>query len=246
MYLLQEEQAMYSVVMLMAMSHTAVWQEPAAPDARYGNHLQTAHYRHRRGGCCGGSGCYGGGCYGGGCMGGGYYGPRGPGAPPPAGRRSRYFYGGGYNQGMPYTYQQSMPPMYGPNMQGLGTAPANNYNSFYSGPRQGNPNGPAPAYLIVHLPPNASLMVDNHQTKSMGPTRVLVSPPLQPGQDYTYQLTAQVMRNGKEETSKQQVHVRPGQETQVTMNFGTRQMPNPNNNEPANQRNQNQINRPER
>lgn len=91
-----------------------------------------------------------------------------------------------------------------------------NYRSYYTGPA---PTEPAPATMIVHLPPNAALKVDGAETKSTSATRVFETPPLEPGKDYTYELTAQLP--GSDVTTTQVVRVRPGQATEVVINFPT-------------------------
>jgi len=90
------------------------------------------------------------------------------------------------------------------------------YASFYQGP-VGVPQDQA--ILEIHVPADAILTVDGAQTQSTGPTRVLIPPPLQQGKEYSYELKAKVNRNGKDESKTQTVKVRPGQPTQVTMNF---------------------------
>ena len=48
-----------------------------------------------------------------------------------------------------------------------------------------------------------------------GETRTFRTPPLQPGQEYSYDLTAEVVRNGKVQTTTERVVVRAGTETRV-------------------------------
>lgn len=75
----------------------------------------------------------------------------------------------------------------------------------------------APATLVVTLPEDATLTIDNTPTTQTSGKRVFVSPPLQVGSKYIYTLQAQVMRDGQPVTLTQEVAVIPGQETQVRL-----------------------------
>src|SRR5262245_7621937 len=55
----------------------------------------------------------------------------------------------------------------------------------------------APAQIAVTLPEDARLLVDGHLTKQTGASRTFASPPLQPGVDYAYDITVEVVRDGK-------------------------------------------------
>jgi uncharacterized protein (TIGR03000 family) len=76
---------------------------------------------------------------------------------------------------------------------------------------------PAPATLIVSLPADAKLIIDDTTTTSTSTERVFVSPTLTPGTDYNYTLKAEVVRNGKTVKVEEKVVVRAGQETRVTL-----------------------------
>jgi uncharacterized protein (TIGR03000 family) len=82
--------------------------------------------------------------------------------------------------------------------------------------------GPAPATLIVHLPADARLSVDGEPTRSTSDTRVLVSPPLQPGKTYHYVLEAQLDRGGEKVKTSQNVEVRAGRRAEVYLEFPAR------------------------
>jgi uncharacterized protein (TIGR03000 family) len=77
----------------------------------------------------------------------------------------------------------------------------------------------APATIVVSLPAEARLMIEGEETRSTSGDRTFVSPPLQPGKTYYYSLKAEVERNGKKETASQNVEVRAGQESRVTLQF---------------------------
>ena len=94
------------------------------------------------------------------------------------------------------------------------------YQSYYPPPGQAAmPTGPAPAQMVVHLPPGAALTVDGEATKQMSSTRVFITPNLDPGKEYTYELKARVPQPSGELTSIQKVKVRPGQSVEVVMNL---------------------------
>jgi uncharacterized protein (TIGR03000 family) len=77
----------------------------------------------------------------------------------------------------------------------------------------------APATIVVSLPADAKLTVDDSPTRSTTSRRVFISPPLEPGKKFHYTLKAEVMRNGKPVTETLQIDVRAGQLTQVDMNL---------------------------
>jgi len=184
-----------------------------------------------RGGCWGGGygmgmGCWGGGGYGMGmgCWGGGGYGGcYGMG------------YGGGYGMGMGYGrgwgggYGGYAMGGYSPIMSGYAYSPMMSSwgmgspvvsaggmsQSFYSNPNTGNQ-----ATLVVHVPESASLSIDGQPTQQSSGTRVFTSPPLEQGKTYVYRVTAEVNRNGHVVRDTKDVDIRPGQRTDVTMNFG--------------------------
>ena len=56
----------------------------------------------------------------------------------------------------------------------------------------------ASASIEVSLPKDAKLFVDDYQATSQGMVRLLATPPLEPEKDFTYTLSATVVRNQKE------------------------------------------------
>jgi uncharacterized protein (TIGR03000 family) len=198
---------MYSVVLMMAMTT--------------GGDVADCH---RGGGGCMGGGCMGGGCMGYvascGCTGGGHI---------LGGRR----HGGGgctgYGGGGCTGYG-------GGGCTGYGGGGCTGSHGIYGGCTGGGPGrtgeelkkmpkeepkktgmAPAPATLIVSLPADAKLMIDDTATTSTSSERTFVSPTLNPGIDYNYTLKAEVMRDGKKVQVEEKVTVRAGQETRVTM-----------------------------
>jgi len=155
------------------------------------------------GGCCGGGGCgggcYGGGCYGGGCYGGGisYGGCAGGGI----------IYGGGCAGGVGGVIMPSTGvPAGGEKLQ---TKPKEK--------KEDETMAPAPATIVVELPADAKLLIDNEATTSIGSSRVFTSPTLNPGKEYHYTLTAEVVRDGKSVKAEKVVAVKAGAMTPVTL-----------------------------
>jgi uncharacterized protein (TIGR03000 family) len=168
-----------------------------------------------RGGWYGGMGYgYGSGYYG------GYYGsynrPYGGWYSPYSGSNySPYYYGGSGYSAIPYTGYS-----YGPAMTNYamtaGTYAANpqtqTYQSFYS-----PPSNDRLSLRILVPAPDARVLVDNTLTDRQGTDRYFVSPPLTPGQQYTYTIRASWMQNGREVTRQKVLTFTPGQ--QLTVNF---------------------------
>jgi uncharacterized protein (TIGR03000 family) len=77
----------------------------------------------------------------------------------------------------------------------------------------------APATVVVNLPADAKLSVDDYLTTSTSATRVFVSPALAPGQDFTYTLKGEIVRDGKTIVATKQISVRAGVRTNVNLEF---------------------------
>jgi uncharacterized protein (TIGR03000 family) len=79
---------------------------------------------------------------------------------------------------------------------------------------------PAPAYLRISLPrAEATLTIDDTQTRQYGRSRLFVSPPLDPGKRFTYKLVARWEPNNYTKiTRRRDVTVEAGKETQVDLN----------------------------
>ena len=74
-----------------------------------------------------------------------------------------------------------------------------------------------PATLRVSLPPDARLTIDGRATRSTGAERLFVTPPLEPGERYCYTVSASFLRTGNTVTVEQDVVVRAGRETLVSL-----------------------------
>jgi uncharacterized protein (TIGR03000 family) len=188
---------MYSLVLLMAMTGSA-----ETPD--FGRRGGCGCYGGWSGGYCGyyrGGGCYGGwgrcGGWGGYC---GYYGGWG-------GYCGCY---GGWGYGC-FTPVYSYVGCYG------GTIIAPPATTPPPATQQKISLEGAPATLVVELPQDATLTVDNTPTTSTAAVRQFVTPSLAPNLDYTYTLKAQINRTGQTMQATAKVTVRAGQETRVSI-----------------------------
>ena len=78
---------------------------------------------------------------------------------------------------------------------------------------------PAPATIIVSLPAEAKLLIDDAGTASTSTLRAFVSPSLEPGKEFYYTLKGELERDGRTYTTSQRVVVRAGQQTRVQLDF---------------------------
>jgi uncharacterized protein (TIGR03000 family) len=175
---------------------------------------------HGGGGSFHGGGFHGGSFYGGGYHHGGYY----PG-----------FYGFGLGLGLglgyaPYYYGGGYYPYYGGSYStypdyypgGVGgyaylETPVP-YRSFYPPPATDVPtNAPADnkAHIRLMVPAEAEVWIEGDKTSQSGTMREFVSPPLAPDNNYTYEIRAQWMENGKPVDQTRKVTVRAGALTVV-------------------------------
>jgi uncharacterized protein (TIGR03000 family) len=76
-----------------------------------------------------------------------------------------------------------------------------------------------PATLVVNLPAQAKLTVDDYATRSVTSVRTFTTPNLEAGTTYYYTLKAEVVRDGQTLTTNKRVAVRAGEETQVSLEF---------------------------
>jgi uncharacterized protein (TIGR03000 family) len=201
---------MYSVVLMAALTTGVDLPDFGCRGGCYGG---------RRHGCCG---CYGGGwgygccgCYGGGwgygCM--GCYGGWG------MGYGCMGCYGGGWGYGCMGCYGGYG---YGGGVIIQG-APQQPRGEKAPKPQEKREEGmaPAPATIVVELPADAKLLIDNEATTSTGASRVFQSPILEPGKEYQYTLRAEVVRAGKPIKAEKVVTVKAGQTTPVTLTLPT-------------------------
>jgi uncharacterized protein (TIGR03000 family) len=71
------------------------------------------------------------------------------------------------------------------------------------------------AKVVVELPADARLFVEDRQLQTTAGRRQFLTPPLEPGATYRYIFRAEVERAGKKLTQVREAHVRAGQETVV-------------------------------
>jgi uncharacterized protein (TIGR03000 family) len=115
------------------------------------------------------------------------------------------------------TYYSS-PGMYGSGyVTSTGTAPATGTGtmgtqSFYPPNTQGNT-----ALIDVQVPANAQIWFDGESTSQTGTERAFRSPPLEQGQNYSYEVKARWTEDGKDIERTRKVRVRAGE--RVNVNF---------------------------
>jgi uncharacterized protein (TIGR03000 family) len=212
---------MYSMILMAALTTTT-----DVPD-----------FGRRGGGCCG---CYGGGyggyarggwggCYGGyggwgGCYGGGWgggwggcYGGYAMGCYGGWGGWGGYGYGGRVaTMGYPMTTVVSS-PLITPTIVGTPWNTMTTQSAYFNpGSNVGSNNQ---ATIIVHLPAAANLTIDGAPTQSRSDVRTFVSPPLDAGKTYHYNLRAEMDRNGEKVHASQNVQVRAGKTSEVYLEF---------------------------
>lgn len=100
-------------------------------------------------------------------------------------------------------------------LSGLGTCPSG-VCSIGGGANLALASG-AEATLVVNLPEDAKLTIDGQDTSSTSAQRVFVSPALESGKVYEYTLKAQIVREGKVQTTTARVTVRPGEVSRVEL-----------------------------
>ena len=76
---------------------------------------------------------------------------------------------------------------------------------------------PKPGKVTIHLPADAKLLFNGTAATGTGATRTFATPPLEPGREYGYTLTAEVVRDGRVQTVTELVTVRAGEKTSVTL-----------------------------
>ena len=213
---------MYSVVLMAAITAGS-----ASPDFCCffgGGHSYSCGgcYGGCYGGCCGGWSCYGcHGCYGGcwGCYGGGY---------------TSVGYGGGF--GGCYGGCQGCVGCYGGGCYGcVGYYGASSYGVVTHGanpmppadkkmetlPNPGKTNEVARAKVVIDVPANTALYIDNQLMPDKSGKRTFVTPALQPGQSYFYDIKLVANNGGQQQVQTSRVVLRPGQEVAATFNTNT-------------------------
>jgi uncharacterized protein (TIGR03000 family) len=89
---------------------------------------------------------------------------------------------------------------------------------LFAAPPTGTPSAARESATIrVTLPADARLTVDGQPTQSTSAERLFLSPPLEPGRDFRYTFRAEFLREGKTIAVQQDVIVRAGRETAVSL-----------------------------
>jgi uncharacterized protein (TIGR03000 family) len=153
-----------------------------------------------------GGGEWRGGGWGGGSWGGYGYSPYGGygrgwygGYPYSYGRYPGY-YSGGYYDSYPYGYD------YVPESAPLANAPA---------PRMNIPDNAA--LIDVRVPGNAEVLIDEQKTNQTGTMREFVTPALDPGQEFSYDIRARWTENGQEVVRHRKVNFHAGDRLTVNL-----------------------------
>src|SRR5215831_4279258 len=74
---------------------------------------------------------------------------------------------------------------------------------------------PDKALIVVRLPAGAMLLIGSGPTSQTGAERLFLSPPLEPGKQYSYELTAEWKANGQPHKVVREAVVRAGATTVV-------------------------------
>jgi uncharacterized protein (TIGR03000 family) len=75
----------------------------------------------------------------------------------------------------------------------------------------------APATLVVTVPEDARILIDGNATQKTGTSRTFASPPLKTGVNYSYEVTVELVRDGKTLAQTRSVGVRAGETTEVDL-----------------------------
>ncbi len=97
------------------------------------------------------------------------------------------------------------------------------YGAYTEGPgffmsRIAPPDAPEEQVAYVHIrvtPPRAEISFEGKKTLQIGTSRVFVSPPLTPGEDYLYTIGATWNDNGKSVSQVRKINVRAGDRVSV-------------------------------
>jgi uncharacterized protein (TIGR03000 family) len=71
--------------------------------------------------------------------------------------------------------------------------------------------------LEVRVPANAEVWIEGTKTLQKGAVRQFISPPIEPGRDYSYKIEAKWMDKGSEQTQSRTLVVRAGQLTRIDL-----------------------------
>ncbi len=100
------------------------------------------------------------------------------------------------------------PSTFAPAAPSSTAAPESGRQSFY-------PPDSLTALIEVHVPAQAEILIDGQRTTSLGPTRQFVTPQLERGSRYKYEIQAKWMENGREVVKTQKVEFQAGDRKHV-------------------------------
>jgi uncharacterized protein (TIGR03000 family) len=91
------------------------------------------------------------------------------------------------------------------------------YQSLYPAASPlGSPNVPRNVAVIeVRVPENAELWIDDVRVAQTGLIRQLISPQLEPGEEYIYEVRARWLENGRSVTRSRKIVVQAGSNVRV-------------------------------
>ena len=120
----------------------------------------------------------------------------------------------GYSQsGASYGYPAAYAPVYAP---AAPAARATSNTAFYYSPEAANPVADNRAHIRIALPADAEVRFDGDKTTQTGADRRFVSPPLQAGHNYIYDVKAQWKENGHKVTRDRRITVHAGDVVNVS------------------------------
>jgi uncharacterized protein (TIGR03000 family) len=86
-------------------------------------------------------------------------------------------------------------------------------------PKKGSVSLYVPATIVVSLPAGANLIVDGTPTTSTSERRTFITPELETGVTYVYNMRAELVRDGQTVVQTQEVNVRGGETSTVQFQF---------------------------
>jgi uncharacterized protein (TIGR03000 family) len=73
--------------------------------------------------------------------------------------------------------------------------------------------------LVIDLPADAKLTIEDQPMTSTSATRTFTSPALEFGKNYTYTLKAEIVREGKTLSTTREVKVKAGEDVRVSLDI---------------------------
>jgi uncharacterized protein (TIGR03000 family) len=99
------------------------------------------------------------------------------------------------------------------------SAPVTRSQSYYYAPGQASPVNNT-VTLNLTVPADAKIWFEGSLTEQTGEQRQFVSPPLKPGQEYTYDVQANWKQDGREVTRKRRITIHAGDVVNLTFPRG--------------------------